>query len=207
MAENLKVNLKTSKNSDEFDLKKNSLSRYHYLDPDIYEILVDTDEKSLLKNKIGLAAGEKYTTIIYGNPNISSKLNEATFSYKLHSIFEGAENYSKNGFLPSQIVFRDEIKLKKGLSALRIFHAAAGISPITVKIGDNKSSKKLVSTIAYPKPILSEHFNAGNKTVEVYMKDAPEPIIKKEFIFESEKSYLIIFSKMEENPSIKILEN
>ena len=205
--ENLTAQLSTEKSSEEIELKGKHLSEYQKLDPAIYDLQINTKNKSLLQHKIGLAAGEKYTYIFYGDPEISSELNDATFSYKLHSIFEGSENFTKNGFLPSYMVFRDNIKLKKDFSALRVFHAAPGMSPVNVKIKDDNSSKSIAKGLAYGKPVLSEHIESGSKAVEVYWTGAPKPFLIKEFDFKSEKSYIIIFVIKEDKPTIDILEN
>ncbi|PTX43164.1 hypothetical protein C8P64_1690 [Christiangramia gaetbulicola] len=202
----LTIQMNKQESSTGIEIAEKQTSEYQLLDPGIHNMEVKSS-KSLLEHKIGIAAGEKYTCIIYGDPAQSSKINDATFSYKLHNIFEGSENFTKNGFLPSYMVFRDKIKLKKGLSALRAFHAATGMSPVTIKVKDGKSSKSLAKGLAYAKPVLSKHIKSGVKTLEVYWKGAPQPVISREYDFKSEKSYIIIFYNKENKPGIEILEN
>lgn len=182
-------------------------SEYNTLPGAVYEINVKTNSKELLQKKLGFAAGEKYSAIIYGNPEFSSHKNENTFSHKLHYIFEGSENYTKNGFLPGDMVFRDKIKLKKGASSIRVFNAAVGSSPINLELKDGDKTKKIAKKLAYAKPVLSNTIKSGQKTLELYLAGAPDPLIKKDFNFQSKKAYIIIVVNEKENLGLRILEN
>ncbi|WP_252114021.1 hypothetical protein [Gramella jeungdoensis] len=198
---------KTDKFKQQLEIKGNGSSEYISLPGEIYDLKVHSKQKYLLNKKSGLPPQEKYTAIIYGKPEFSSKVNEASFTHKLHYVFEGAENHTKNGFLPTHSLFRDKIKLKKGISSLRAFHAAAGIAPIKIKIKTDEKSQELTKGLAYGKPVLGKHFKAGNKKVEVYLKGSTEPILAKEYTFKSQKAYLIIFLEKEDGLGIEILEN
>ncbi|MDX1543745.1 MAG: hypothetical protein R3214_07355 [Christiangramia sp.] len=200
-----------SSNKDKFkhqiEIKGNGSSGYISLPGEVYDLRINSQQKFLLNKKAGLAPQEKYTAIIYGKPEFSSKVNEASFTHKLHYVFEGAENHTKNGFLPSHSLFRDKIKLKKGISSLRAFHAAVGISPIKINIKADKKSQKLTKGLAYGKPEVGKHFKAGSKKVEVYLKGSMKPIIEKDYTFKSQKAYLIVFLEKQEGLGIEILEN
>ncbi len=196
-----------SKPAKSLALKSLDASEYIQIPGAIYKINVNTNSRELLEKKIGLAAGEKYTAIIYGKPELSSHKNENTFSHKLHYIFEGSENYTKNGFLPGDMVFRDKIKLKKGISSIRVFNAAVGRSPINLELKDAEKTKRIASKLAYARPVLSSKINSGSKKIELYLAGAPDPIITQEFNFKSKKSYIIIIINEKENLGIRILEN
>lgn len=205
---NINFTSKKSKNNTEnFRITRSENTGYRSLSSGKYEIAVNAKKEELLKKTFGLAGGEKYTAIIYGKPSFSSRKNEETFSHKMHFIFEGSENYTRNGFLPGDMVFRDKIKLKKGTTAVRVFHAAAGLTAINVKLREGKKSKKIASKLAYAHPVLSNQIKAGKKTIEVYLGNAPKPFIAQQFDFQSEKTYIIVLLNKNGKPSIQILEN
>lgn len=189
-----------------FHIGKNEKIPYRSLPSGKYEILVSAKDE-LLKKTFGLAGGEKYTAIFYGKPSFSSRINQETFTHKMHYIFEGSENYTKNGFLPGEMVFRDKIKLKKGSTSVRVFHAAVGVTPVNVKLRQGKKSKKIASKLAYAHPVLSNQIKSGEKTIEVYLGNAPKPLITKKFSFQSKKAYIIVLLNENGKPAIKILEN
>ncbi|TBW29137.1 hypothetical protein [Gramella sp. KN1008] len=207
--EGIQVEVESSKNqhSEKMKIEEGGCSDYISLPGEIYDLKIHTQKKFLLNKKSGLAPNEKYTAVIYGKPEFSSKVNEASFSHKLHYVFAGAENHTKNGFLPTHSLFRDKIKLKKGVSSLRAFHAASGIAPIKIKIKTDKKSQKLTKGLAYGKPVLGKHFKAGSKKIEVYLKGSTEPILEKEYTFKSQKAYLIVFLEKQDGLGIEILEN
>lgn len=200
-------NKKSGNNSENIDIPKTDYTRYHSMGPGIYEISVRSQNDELLKKQFGLAGGEKYTQIIYGRPSFSSRKNEETFSHKMHYIFEGSENYTKNGFLPGEIMFRDKMVLKKGSTSVRVFNAAAGVSPINLKLREGKKSKKMAKQLAYAKPVLSKRIKSGEKTIEVYLGNAPKPFIEQKFDFKSKKAYIIVVYNLDGKPAITVLEN
>ncbi len=190
-----------------FKVAEFNSSEYESLIPDIYKLSLNTNNQPIIQRKIGLSSGEDYTLIFYGKPEFSSEVNEATFSHKLHYVFEGAENYTKNAYFPGTIVFRDNIKLKKGTSALRAFHAAPKIAPVTIKIKAKKSSMALAKNLAYGKPVLSKHMKSGYKTIEVFMAGSSNPIIKQDYEFKSQKTYILVIEGGSQKPNLKILKN
>ncbi len=194
-------------NDENIQLKQNEVTAYRELPPGRYKISVASKGDELLKKTFGLAGGEKYTQIIYGKPSFSSRKNEETFTHKMHYIFEGSENYTKNGFLPGAMIFRDQIKLKKGSTSVRVFHAAAGLTSINLKLREGKNSTKIASKLTYAKPVLSNLLKSGEKTIEVYLGNAPKPFIEKKFEFQSKKAYIIVLLNENGKPIIKILEN
>lgn len=198
---------KTGDTNENFQIGENEKTGYSSLSSGTYEIAVNSKKDELLKKTFGLAGGEKYTAIFYGKPSFSSRKNEEIFSHKMHFIFEGSENYTKNGFLPGDMVFRDKIKLKKGSTSVRVFHAAAGVTPINVKLREGKKLKKLASKLAYAHPVLNNQIKSGEKIIEVYLGNAPKPLITQKFDFKSKKAYIIVLLNENGKPSIDILEN
>lgn len=198
---------KSNSASENISVPKTENTEYRSMPNGVYEISVKSNGDELLKKKFGLAGGEKYTQIIYGRPSFSSRKNEETFTHKMHYIFEGSENYTKNGFLPGEIMFRDKMVLKKGATSVRVFHAAAGVTPINLKLREGKKSKKIAKKLAYAKPVLSKRIKSGEKTIEVYLGNAPKPFIEQKFEFKSKKAYIIVLYNKDGKPAIKVLEN
>ncbi|AVR46312.1 hypothetical protein C7S20_14140 [Christiangramia fulva] len=198
---------KANSNSLKLDIHSNEVTAYKQLPSHKYSIIVASNEDELLKKTFGLASAEKYTQVIYGIPSYSSRKNEETFTHKMHYIFEGSENYTKNGFLPGIMTFRDKFKLKKGATAIRVFHAAAGVTPINLKLREGKKTTNIASKLSYAKPVLIKQIKSGEKTIEVYLGNAPRPFIEKKFNFQSQKAYIIVLINVNGKPAIKILEN
>lgn len=194
--------------SEEISLSPFENSGYKKLSPNTYNFTILSKEKALLEKKIGLATKEKYTAILYGKPELLHELNQSTFGHKMHYIFQGSENYTKNGYLPGLMVFRDKVKLRKGNSQVRAFHAAAGISPITIKLRkpEKQKGKSLIKGLDYPKPMMGKKIKSGDKIVELYLKGSPEPLIEKAFDFESKKVYTIVVYKDQQKLDVQILE-
>lgn len=182
-------------------------SEYKKFDPSTYQFRINSQNQELLKKELGFARNEDYTLILFGVPEFSSKTNEATFSHKMHYIFEGEENYTPNGYLPNYIVFRDKIKVKKGYCVIRVFNAAVANTPINIRLNSPKKSKKLASKLAYAKPMQGKSVKTGKKKMELFLEGAPKPILSKEFEFKSKKVYTIVVYKEKQELKWKILES
>ena len=183
-----------------------SNSGYENFSPAVYRLKLWSNDKALLEKKIGLAANEKYTAIIYGRPDFQRQVNQSNFTHKMHYVFQGSENYTKNGFLPGMILFRDQVKLHKGYCQIRVFHAAAGFSPVTVKLKSPQKTKKLISALAYPRPMQGKTISSGEKEVQLFLKGAPEALLSKSFSFEEKKVYTIVICAVDGKLDFKILE-
>ncbi len=188
-----------------FEITPFSVSDYKSLPANIYKLAILADKKPVLNKEYGLASEEKYTAIFYGKPDLSSTLNQQTTTNKLHYIFAGSENHIKNGFLPKLFLFRDRIKVNSGQSSIRIFNAAVGTSPLTVRLKRKNESKQLVKELAYGKPMLSTSVKKGKVTLEVLLSNSPKPILTKQLTLESKKIYTLVILKNEENISVKVL--
>ncbi len=201
----------TIKDKDETVHKANlepySTSPYQSSKGSKYSLMINDANKMLLDHEYGFAGDEKYSVILFGKPEFSSRTNQSTFTHNLHHIFAGAENYTTNGFLPSIMVFRDKVKLKEELSSIRSFHAAPGVSPVSIQIKDQNGSKTIAANLKYAKPIMSQRIRSGKKKVELYLANAPEPVLKKEFDFKSKNSYLIIVIENKGHIDFRILES
>ncbi|MBK0378925.1 DUF4397 domain-containing protein [Mucilaginibacter segetis] len=110
---------------------------------------VKADGKLILHKEFGLGNAGKYTFLLEGVPGLSKKVNQQTFSDKLHTVFSGAESSQPNSFLPRIILIRDVTKVKSGQSKLRFINAFAGAEPLTLTITD-KNNEKINFTQAYP---------------------------------------------------------
>ncbi len=194
--QNQQIKLEAFQNSDYLDLS-----------PDLYTLHIISENKKLLKEKLGLAKNEKYTIIFYGDPGFSSEVNQSDFTHTMHFIFQGAENFTKNGYLPGMYVFRDQIKVKQGYSQIRVFNAGLGMTPISIKLKSSGSSQKLSSSLAYPKPMLGKPVSSGRKKVELFLGKSPRAIFSKEFDFQSKKVYTIVVFLKDKKPEFKILKN
>ncbi|MFD1095866.1 hypothetical protein [Salegentibacter chungangensis] len=202
------IEFKLSSNSAEtinFNTAAFSDSSYRPLQPSVYDLEIWSGSKILLKRKLALAKDEKYTLVFYGRPRLSDTMNQARFSYKMHRVFEGEENNSKNGYLPGYKVFSDQVHLKKSYSRVRVLNAASGFSPISIKLDENGNKKKLVSGLAYPKPMQGKTIKGGNRPVELYLSSAPNPVLYKNYDFRSGRVYTIVVFHKDQKLDFKIL--
>lgn len=199
------TNKKTVENS--FQINSFSTLNYQSVTPNSYKVIIAANNnKPILKKEYGLASEEKYTAILYGKPGLSSTTNQQTNNDKLHDVFAGAENHTKNGFLPKLFLFRDRISVTKGSASLRIFNAAVGTSPLTFQLKRNNTTKKLTKGLAYGKPMLSTAVKKGKIQLEVLLSNSPKPILTKEINLESKKIYTIILFKKETDISVSVLK-
>lgn len=208
MPQKLKAEFSSEKNNIKKEITASPEANSGYTDfsPAIYRLKLWSNDKALLEKRLGLAANEKYTAIIYGKPDFLKELNQSDFTHSMHYIFQGSENYTKNGFLPGMMLFRDQVKLRKGYCQIRVFHAAAGYSPITIKLKTPEKTKKLTSSLAYPRPMQGKTIASGEKQVQLFLEGAPEALISKKFDFEDKKVYTLIICSVNGKLDLKILE-
>ncbi|MDR6299787.1 hypothetical protein [Mesonia maritima] len=148
------VEITLSKNNkDELNktLPYSALTAYEKLTPGIYKVEVKRNNNLLLKKKIGIGEKGNYSLILYGIPKENQSVNVETTSKKLHSIVEGEETHSANGFLPQLKVLNDEFECAKNEAKVRWIHLAAGVSEISAKaIETDKNETTSLSTLSYP---------------------------------------------------------
>lgn len=183
-----------------------SNSGYSSFTPAVYRLKLWSSNKALLSTRLGLAANEKYTTIIYGRPDFLTQMNQSDWTHTMHYIFQGSENYTKNGFLPGMMLFRDKVRLQKGYCQIRVFHAAAGFSPVTIKLKTSEKTKQLVKGLSYPRPMQGKKISSGEKEVQLFLEGAPEALDTKSFQFKEKKVYTIIVCSVDGKMDFKILE-
>ncbi|MEO2129406.1 MAG: hypothetical protein ABGW91_14645 [Christiangramia sp.] len=182
---------------------------FQQLHPAKYQFRVHSNSKNLLQKELALAKNQAYTIIVFGRPELSSEVNQQIFRHKMHYIFEGSENFTANGFLPSYFVFREKVKLQKGAAAVRAFHAAAGTGEISITLNEpgKDQTKNVASKLKYASPVMSTRIEAGSKGVQVFLGNSPEPVIQQQYDFKEQKDYIFIITGKNGKLDLHILED
>ena len=188
-------------------MKYGELNNYEKLEPGTYSAEVRVSGKLLLKKKIGIGSGGRYTLIVNGIPKENQKTNEKTSNMKLHEIVEGEEAIYANGNLPQMRIINDEFEVGKDEAKIRWIHLAPGVGELSAETKPIGEKAKSLSKLTYPK--ITKNFAVPVKSQESTWKLMGKKIAvaKKEITPESRYLYtfFIIANKGNYIDSLKVV--
>ncbi|MEC4986023.1 MAG: hypothetical protein SAJ37_08630 [Oscillatoria sp. PMC 1068.18] len=133
-------------------LKYKQISDDRSLPAGRYLVTVRANDRILLQSIYGLAAGDRYTLVLYGIQSESTPTNARTAIAQLQYIFGGIDTHSVNGYLPQMRLLGDRFRSPSRNPQVRLLHLAPGVVPLKITLQ------------AGSKPLLSQTLTYANST-------------------------------------------
>ena len=175
-SERVSIALKSDKAEKIQTLSYSDLSEYITLPSSNYTVTVSVKSKPILKKKIGLARGAKFTLIVYGKLSDEPKLNAETTNTKLHRIVSGEEAKTDNGFLPQLRLLDDQYEGGQNSAELRWVNLVPYEVPLSITGFDRAEGEKSSSdfgTANYAKVHAAQIISPADYTFILRSKNSP----------------------------------
>lgn len=188
--------------SEEVVLKYGQPTHYRKLPEGKYSFTVrDMNDALIIKKKMGIGTGSKYTMVSSGIIPKKTKGKVKTLKTKLLETFEGATAGPANAGMPVMEVLLDRFEGSSSEAKLKVVHMGPALSALDIYI-EKKGKMKKLSTVAYPKPSSRNYaLKPGTYPVEIRFKASSAILYSGDVTLQpAELTTLFVFGKQSAYP-------